>query len=367
MERKSFVLLYLALSCILQGSIFAMSGSLAMHPHVRNAINTSRSGVALTTAPSKLDAIAQLPLEKKFDIVDSSCMTFLDRHYNDPHYVDHLAHNLDHLIIILRTFKSILGVHGNLPAYTMFKLFTDKIKACELVDYTVVEQIINYLPALVGHYFKEEAPTGNNDPLIQLLQTTIAGYINIIGPNFTQHKALSQNITADINMIVQEQLQNKEETMIARMRLRFMIMRFIDTLLSKVVWSQISYQSNWSSFLKIAHNLERLSMRGIIDHADDLDSLYWALVHRYCYFITLTGSFFPPAFYHEMEDDLDAGNVPFLYHEQDAVTPKIVVLQSAILQAKIKCAALVQGIVSDPVGRRRISASKRHEIESPVQ
>jgi hypothetical protein len=74
---------------------------------------------------------------------------------------------------------------------------------------------------------------------------------------------------------------------------------------------------------------------------DDLDDILWSLMHRFCYFLELTGSVLPLEFYGEIEHDLTNNLVFFLEtKEQDeGIITKKETLAQALLQAKTKAYA----------------------------
>lgn len=333
MKRKIMLPIVAALlaSCMLH--IPSSASSLAMH---RNIIAQRLSG---STHHQRLLS------------VENSLHSYLQEMYNSNDYSDYLSHNINHLIIMLGTIKKLsLDQDGAVYAYTILKLFTDKMKSCEMVTYTVVEQILRFLPSLIGCYFEAEEAGYSLRSLRTFIGQMLEAKLTQYAPSkYSNNEKTSSSIAHSLAHIEYKRQQETLDTKQAIWRLRLMTQRFIDTLLSKVVWSQAHYESNWPSFLKIAHLIEMLTKRNIIDHRDDVDSLQWALVHRFRYFITLTGSIFPIDFYENIEHDLKNHCVPFLLSEQDAVKTKNEVLLETVILGKTKAIAYRDAGIIDAV------------------
>jgi len=292
-------------------------------------------------------------LKSKTSIFNQSMTGYIKEMYNNKYYANFLSQDGSHIIQFLE-----LGNEINLEVealYTGLRLFYNKIKSCELIDDTVLIQIIAPMPILLEKFFDEdelEFPAYN---------TLSSQTEKMLLYEFTEHmhhfqeepdmflSEISQQIgrmTKEEFDVIEKMIEEKEMTQ----RLRHLVIRFLEVALSKVMWNQTSYESIWESILAIANSIQMLGVNGIIDHMDDLDDVFWSLTYRFCYFLDLVGSGLPTSFYEEIEGDIDGGVVFFLeLPEQDeGIKSKKQVLKEAVIKAKIKAIAFEKrGLFTD--------------------
>lgn len=298
------------------------------------------------------------PLTNKQDKVatfQSSWNRFIKNLYNKPSYAQTLSQDGAHINQFLDLSNELnLGTEA---VYVCLRLFYNKMKDCEVIDDTVVSQVLDIMPERLEHHFvNTKRPTADLKFMKKNLENML---LNKFTYNMPQFKAapdaflstLSQEIAGYFKREVEQLEKEKIETE-ARERLRTMIIKMFEMVLSKTVWQPSMHHGIWHSFKSIAQGLEKLASHGIIDHSDDLDDLHWALTLRFKFFLDLAGSSLPSAFYADIEHDLMNKNIFFLeYQEQDeAITSKKDTLILALLQAKTKALAYERsGIISLPL------------------
>ena len=271
--------------------------------------------------------------------------------YNNRHYADVLSQNGKHVIEFLQMCKE-LNVETEL-AYTGLRLFYNKIKSCELIDYTVILQVLKPLPELLGSFLSTE----DN---VQDFSFLKINFEKILLNKFTEHLPkfesepdiflhdLSKDLAkkAKEELIKSEKEQNEKEM---KERLRQMTVKFLEIALSKTIWEPTHYESIWSSVNEIASLIYILGDRNILEHMDDLDDLIWSLVHRFCFFLDFTGSILPTQFYELVETEINNNMVFFLETPEldEGIKSKKEFILDALSKAKVKALAFERGIISD--------------------
>jgi hypothetical protein len=306
-------------------------------------------------------------LESRTSMFNKTFVKYLKEVYNKSYYSKMLSQDGTHIIDFLELSNELnLDVS---TSYVCFRLFYNKIKECEIVDDSVVNQILEVMPKLLKkHFCVEKEETKSPSRNFNFLQNNIE---DIILTKFTDEiedfqrtpdvfvSDLSTEISRSIEKnlkTIDQSLKKYEEKNIEKMetinRFRQTIVKFFEISLSKTLWNISSYEGIWQSFLSIANNLQLLGVHSVLDHMDDLDDLHWSLVHRFCYFLDLTGSVFPEEFYNEIEEDLASKAVYFLeVKEQDeGIKTKKETIIDALVHAKTKSIAYTKmGIISQPM------------------
>jgi hypothetical protein len=293
----------------------------------------------------------------KTAVYNTSLLNFITKIYNHKSYAMELSQNATHVIQFM-DFGNELQL-GSDAMYVVWRLFYNKMKATEIVDDSVVLNLLDATPKHLERYFAEysDVPEKNDLQFIkkQIESMILGKFTRSVDlfkrepDTFVSHLAqeLAQHYDSEISQV--RKAAAKQELV---ERLRHMIIRFYDTTLGKVMWNPQQPEAVWSSFTTMAQGLQRLGEYNIIKHMDDLDDLLWSLTHRFCYFLDLTGASLPLTFYERVERDLAEKSVYFLeFREQDeGVTSKKSTVLDALAQAKTRAIAYEKkGIISAPV------------------
>ncbi|MFC1894341.1 hypothetical protein ACFLYH_00140 [Candidatus Dependentiae bacterium] len=273
--------------------------------------------------------------------------------YNSKYYANFLSQNGTHIVEFLELGNEI---NINIQSiYTGFRLFYNKMKSCELIDDTVLIQVLKAIPTLLEKYFDIEEYTS---PTTFYLSRKIEDKILF---KFTEHlqyfneqpNQFITELSEEIATITKKEIRNLkkefEEKEILE-RFRQTIIRFFEISLSKTIWNSISYEGIWESFKSIGNGLQLLGVHSILNHMDDLDDLLWSLVYRFCFFLDLTGSTLPISFYEEIESDIENKLIDFLEapEQDEGIKTKKEVLSESLIRAKTKAFAFEQrGLFTD--------------------
>jgi len=276
--------------------------------------------------------------------------------YNKRGYAHMLSQDGTHIVDFL-DLSNELSLDTT-TVYVCFRLFHNKIKACELIDDTVILQILKPLPSLVERIFdngEEEQQRADLSFVRKYTEDLMLSKFTDNLPEFQREPdVFLSNLSDEIALSVKKEFDRLEksvkknsEKQEIRERLRQTIIRFFETIISRAVWNTQTHEGIWDSFISIANNLQLLGAHLIIDHMDDLDDLLWSLIHRFCFFLDLTGSSLPVEFYEEIEADLEHKVVYFLEaQEQDeGIKGKKETLMEGLVQGKTKAIAFQRGII----------------------
>jgi hypothetical protein len=239
-------------------------------------------------------------------------------------------------------------------AYTCLRLFYNNIKSCEVIDYTVVDQVLDASPKLFERYFEiNPARIGSLNIVRENVEDLMLTRFTNKFDNFqaTPDLFLSR-LSADVTNIVKSRLQfiqQEEEEREFRAKLRNITIRFADTMINKTLWYEHEYERIWPSFLSIADNLHKLGTRGIITDQDNLDELWDSLTRRFVWYLDCKGSLLPVGLYEQIEEDLKNNVVFFLEADEqdDGIIRKKEMVQQAVVRAKAKAIAHEKGLVTD--------------------
>ncbi len=288
---------------------------------------------------------------------NTSLLNFVTNIYNHKSYATELSQSGTHMIQFM-DYSNELQL-GPDAMYVSMRLFYNKMKSAEIVDDSVILQLLDASPQHLERYFVEYNHGQEKNDLNRIKKQIESMIFSKFTKNidlfkrepdtFVTHLAhdLAQHYSHEIEAV--KKASAKQEVI---ERLRTIIIRFYDTALGKTMWNPQQPDRVWSSFTTMAQGLQRLGEYNIIKHMDDLDDLLWTLTQRFNYFLDLTGASLPLTFYERVERDLAEKSVYFLeFREQDeGVTSKKETLMDALMQAKARAIAYEkQGIISAPV------------------
>ncbi|KKQ49172.1 MAG: hypothetical protein US69_C0008G0002 [candidate division TM6 bacterium GW2011_GWF2_38_10] len=289
-------------------------------------------------------------MTSKKNIFNATFVKYIKTIYNEPSYAEVLSQNATHIVDFLElTTEMSLGVE---TTYVALRLFYNKLKAAELIDDSMMLQILPHLNPHLGRFFDEhmqETSLIDLDVIKQHIEKTIDAKLSA---HQTTSQPSSNDIVQDIMAMVhqeEQRIQKRASKQAARERLRAVVLRFLDLALNKLMWNIDAPESIWQSFLTITQQLQMLGAENIINHLDDLDDLLWTTTHRFCYFIDLLGGHLPLSFFEEIEYDLTNNLVFFLEApEQDhEITSKKNTIAQTLIKAKAKAYAYeTQGLMS---------------------
>lgn len=294
------------------------------------------------------------PSESKTNHFNQSFIRYIKEVYNERRYAEYLSQDGTHLEDFFHIAQEL-----SLDLETMYvslRLFYNKIKECEFIDDSVILQILKPLPQTFQSYFDPiKSLTDHSYDALSFIKESIERTIlNRFTYQFTQFQEqpdiFVQELADELAKIYQQKSTSTEQKNFQeelRIRLRFLINKFLETMLSKATWNITNPAGIWTSFMNMANELQNLALYQIIDHRDDLDDLEWSLVHRFRYFLELVGAMLPVSLFEEIEEALIHKEVFFLeVEEQDkGIRSKKELFLQSLANAKSKAIAVQKGII----------------------
>ena len=282
----------------------------------------------------------------------ASSISTLQKELKTPQYCKEiLPNNFSYLTDLLQYGNDV----GQPRAYirSVFKLFSNLLKGAEYVNAYAFSDLIDQFPSLIKqHLTAQESRTYLNNTALydaNMFDRFKATVNNMLYMKFsTEYEAFKQNpeqflenISNDIVKTVQEEVSIEQ--------LRQGVIRFCEVGLGKLIWSPEDQEKTWHCVKSISNRLATLLEHNILDDVNDLDDLYWTLVHRYCFFIDITNADMPVKFYQNVKNDIASQQLLlFELDEQDTnfIEPKIQFLTRTLLNAEAKSRAFEQGILT---------------------
>ncbi len=229
-------------------------------------------------------------------------------------------------------------------AQNVLSLFSKLLKGSEYVNSYVFSDLIKDLPDLLKHYFNsyqiESAGTlllASDLDMLERLERTVSHLVfNKFTQDFDTCKKNPKKFLDDLSkrlVMATTQEVNME-------LLRQMLIRFLEVGLSKLIWSPKDADKSWESVKTISHQLASLMEYNIIGDLNDLDELYWSLLHRYRYFIELHSTDISLSFYQKLKSEITSKKLMLLELEE----------QETFIESKASC--LLHAVLTQEAKKR---------------
>jgi len=268
---------------------------------------------------------------------------FFENIYNKHWYgIDFLPNNFSHIIQFLQYGKKTNQTGPYLKS--VLKLFGNKLKASSYVNSYALLDLMDELPELTKHYFVIDL--GNifeeNKKIINNLM-----YNNFL-KDFSFFKKEPKKFLHNLSKEIVEKLNKESKIVSSHVNLehiRQSLVRFLEQSFGKLIWSPEDHENIWNLFYRTTKKIAELS--SIVDDMDSLDDLYWSLIHRFCFFLDLTGHELPVEFYKDFRIKLSSAKLPmFQIEEQEhSITSKENQLVQALFEGEAKAMAYKEGLI----------------------
>jgi hypothetical protein len=310
------------------------------------AIVALATALGLTAHPQTERDLAKM-LHAPITLSAHGIDAFLRTTFNSPLYSsDILPHDFSHFIQLLQHSKSMTH-HRRAYIKSVVKLFGNKIKGAQYINAYAFSLMLDQLPDQLEEFFSLKRcldPTRSTKKVYTILEQT---FLN----KFDQFKEKPREFLDTLSHEIIESLEKDTELIaedISLEQLRQSVVRFLEACVGKLVWSPEDHEAIWDSVKKISQQLEVLIDRNILTDASDLDDLYWSLIHRFCFFVDITGSDLPLEFYEKIRNDIASQQILLLELEEQekSIEPKISHLKRALLNGEAKKRAHDNGIVT---------------------
>lgn len=269
-------------------------------------------------------------VEQPVEITPASLLQSIQRELKDPNYRrEILPNNFSYLIQLLE-----YGCKTDQPRdYTqnVLSLFSKLLKGSEYVNSYVFGSLVEQFPRLLKKnfmYYKPGSPTeqlalNDLDMLDRLQQTVTTCMYGKFTNEFNTFKENPDNFLDDLT----KKIINATSEEMSIESLRQTVVRFLELGLSKLIWSAHDNERSWESLKTMSERIASLMEVNIIDDLNDLDELFWTLVHRYCYFLDLNSTELPISFYEKVKQDISIQQLALFDLEE----------QESFLQSKSQC------------------------------
>ena len=216
-------------------------------------------------------------------------------------------------------------------AQNVLSLFSKLLKGSEYVNSYVFSDLIKDMPDLLKHYFNsyqiESAGTlllASDLDMLERLERTVS---HLVFNKFTQDFDICKKNPRQFLDDLSKQLVMATTQEVNMELLRQILIRFLEVGLNKLVWSPKEADKSWESVKTISHQLASLMEYNIINDLNDLDELYWSLLHRYRYFIELHSTDLSLSFYQNLKSEIMSKKLMLLELEE----------QETFIESKASC------------------------------
>lgn len=326
-------------------SIIFASVLCAVHPAYANNKPTSKQRDVIVYRSDDLDKQDALALYAPIKFNSTGVRSYLRHIYNNQEYTQEILPNdFSHFIQFLNNGKKTKQSRAYVKS--VFKLFGNKLKATQYVNAHAFSAMLEQLPPLLEDYCmvtKSNKLNAHKENVTSILYSTFLS-------KYDYFKKCPQEFFDDLSQEILNALQHEASMIhddVSIDQLRQSMVRFLEIGLNKLVWNIGEHEKIWDSVKSISKNLEKLMECNVIDDANDLDDLYWSLIHRFCYFIDMTGPDLPFDFYEKIKTEVSAQQLLMLdLEEQEAsLESKSEKLMGALVMAQAKKQATERGII----------------------
>jgi hypothetical protein len=262
---------------------------------------------------------------------------FLKNIYDNPKYAREIfPNNMSHFIQFLdfgiKTDQSLEFLEQ------VIRLFRQKVMCTEYMCSQEIARVSDRLISLLeGFKITNKLDNKNHE------QTVKETCYNMFLSDFDRFKLNPDAFLTDLSKEICKALQNstlcsKETT---SKQIQNLVTRFMETTLSKVLWSPTDGKNAWEEFKVLGESVAALHQRKIIPAQDDLNDLIKIIVERFNYFLNIAGADMPIEFYEVARADLSENKLPWLYVEEleKDITSKADSLRKCLMQGQIKAQA----------------------------
>jgi hypothetical protein len=236
--------------------------------------------------------------------------------YNDENYPIYISQSADHVIQLLKICEDLhMGTETTLGVIRLIRL---KFMSCEMIDSSVVIDILSALPPLLS---SKLSYTWRPYLALKAVRKNILRLIKFKMESSLQNgnEKLNHELWREINdsiSILTKKTHRKMKLEIDRMaiveRLRQVIIKLVETMIERIAWNPVAGENIWQSFLTICDHIDDLGKTGIINHMDDLDDLHWCAVYSFTSKLKILAPQLPQGQLDEIVLDLDNDSVDFL-------------------------------------------------------
>jgi hypothetical protein len=221
----------------------------------------------------------------------------------------------------------------------LFKLFNNKIKGSPYISAYGLLEFLEHLPTTLD-YLKELKPLAVTsvryyDELHNLLYDA---FLTKFDELKTDPNTFFTSLTTNVISLISQHLAKPTVDITQYETLNDvqpMLIRFLDTALGKLLWNIKEPEAIWTATKGITTELETLYDKEFIKDLNDLDDLYWTLIHRFTLFLDLSADKLPLELLHDIHNDVVSENLVLtaIPEQESYLTTKKQILEIALTNA----------------------------------
>lgn len=168
----------------------------------------------------------------------------------------------------------------------------------------------------------------------------------------SRFNSLKEEPEVFMNTLAEEVLQIADNTELVR--LRALLVRFIESALDKLILSPHDQQGMWDITMQIADQINTLYLAGTIIDAATVQHCYRSLVYRFIYCLETVGEHLSLETYNYMKRDIAQSTHPLLSFadmESDLVISRAQLLKDALIAAETRSRVVAAGSWVAPTKR----------------
>jgi hypothetical protein len=270
--------------------------------------------------------------------------TFLQDSFNASDYAEQvLCHSFSHLIQFLEygkvTKQNVEYVESSI------RLFLNKLKRVRFIPAESAERYLDRMPQLLCDYFKSE------EAIIEQAKQEIKRilYERLLN-QYSLLKQEPDTFMTEVSDQIYKAVQSKSDVKgsVSKEQCRQLNIRFLETMLGKLMWNVADQVDVWTSFKCICNQLGTCKQAEIIN-LDELDDLLKSVLERFIFFLELRGSDLSHNVIELIKADIASGTllIATIEEQEEFIESKIKRLEGAIMETEAKILAREKGIITD--------------------
>lgn len=269
---------------------------------------------------------------------------FFKTTFNDFEYKDFLSHDFSHMLQFVKVYKESL--HPRTCIQNSIELFIPKVQSTLYLNVYMYVDFLHEFQELLNSACSREQDVTERCKIIR------DSIYNNFFKNYNLFKSDPDRFVDAAALDVIKAIDNQsQEHDVPLYELQRTIAEFLTVSINKLLWSPSYKKYNWQAFKAIAVKLEDFLNANMIPNVTFLNKLYWALIERFSYFLTLSGSELTNEEYLEIEKDLDNKKLLiFALDEQEMfIMPKVTYLKNYVFHGHAKSHAKNFGIITEEI------------------
>lgn len=286
----------------------------------------------------------QIDLNQPIKFTTEGIQYFLKYIFNDAQYASKvLSVDFSHFMQFVKF--GIDTKQGLDYLKQILRLFRQKAMTCEFLAGQEVTRVIEFLSKTLEN-FDIETRSNRDKQISSIKNLCFTEFSN----NFDDFKKDPENFLSSLALKIHENTTSDScEKETSALQVRTIVNKFIETCISKIIWSPVDGVQVWEEFKLVGDSIYKLSQAGIICAEEDLNDEVHLLLSRFTYFLSLAGSELPQEFFDKARSDLAAKALIWLNNEEleTELTHKYEFLKKSLIQAQIRSQANKKyGIIS---------------------